>query len=134
MHSFAFRTDPDVATAASQDRDGIDAAQPQRCDPAAPAANDERALDARTLERAARAHRSLPWRRLAATALRHAVGLWSAWQRVQFARACERTLLRLDDRLLRDIGLDRSEIGSLGAEIAGTAEATRLWTRLRRMA
>jgi uncharacterized protein YjiS (DUF1127 family) len=36
----------------------------------------------------------------------------------------------LDDRMLRDLGLDRSEIPSLGAEIGGQAERTRVHAML----
>jgi uncharacterized protein YjiS (DUF1127 family) len=62
--------------------------------------------------------------------LQRAASLWSAWQRMQFARACQRALLQLDERTLRDIGVDRSEIRSLAAE----PEASRLWSRLGRTA
>lgn len=55
-----------------------------------------------------------PWRTLAA-----AVAAWRqrARQRAEFAS--------LDDRTLRDLGLDRSEQSSILAESAGVTEATR---------
>lgn len=36
-----------------------------------------------------------------------------------------RTLAQLDDRMLRDIGINRQEIGSIAAELTGSAEKTR---------
>lgn len=42
-------------------------------------------------------------------------GWWSAWQAHRQRRASEQLLRSLDDRTLKDIGLDRSEIGSLFA-------------------
>ena len=44
------------------------------------------------------------------------------WQRRQVAHATREALHGLDGRALRDIGLDRSEIGSVAAELAGLAE------------
>lgn len=46
--------------------------------------------------------------------------------RRRIARRTRQTLEWVDDRTLRDIGLLRSEIGSIASEIAGDAEATRL--------
>ena len=45
-----------------------------------------------------------------------------AWQRRRRDRATLRTLNSLDDRTLRDLGLHRSEIGAISAEIGGRAE------------
>jgi uncharacterized protein YjiS (DUF1127 family) len=47
----------------------------------------------------------------------------------QQARATRDALRTLDDHTLRDLGFDRSEIASVGAEIAGRADRTRVRTR-----
>lgn len=44
----------------------------------------------------------------------------------RFQRSELRELQALDDRMLKDIGLSRSELRSIGAELHGTAPATRL--------
>ena len=41
-------------------------------------------------------------------------------------RAAYDALRHLDDRMLRDLGFDRSEIASVAAEVSGTAERTRV--------
>ena len=48
-----------------------------------------------------------------------------AWRRWKAARATRLELSTLDARMLRDLGIDRSEVGSVAAEIAGLAERTR---------
>jgi uncharacterized protein YjiS (DUF1127 family) len=50
--------------------------------------------------------------------------LIDAWRRQGRHRATLRTLHAIDDRTLRDLGLHRSEIGALAAEIGGRAEIT----------
>ena len=56
------------------------------------------------------------------------VGLRStaaAWQCRRRRRAALRELESLDDHILHDIGIHRSELGSLVAEVIGAAPATR---------
>jgi uncharacterized protein YjiS (DUF1127 family) len=50
----------------------------------------------------------------------------SAWRRHRVERLNTLALRRLDARLLRDLGLDRSEAGSVACELSGSAERTRL--------
>ncbi|MBS1178318.1 MAG: hypothetical protein H6R06_2730 [Proteobacteria bacterium] len=49
----------------------------------------------------------------------------AAWQRSRRRRAALRELQSLDDHILHDIGIHRSELGSLVAEVIGAAPATR---------
>ena len=49
----------------------------------------------------------------------------AAWQRIRRRRAMLRELESLDDHMLRDIGVHRSEVSSLVAELIGAAPATR---------
>ena len=49
----------------------------------------------------------------------------TAWHRHRAARATEVALHELDDRALRDLGLDPSEIRSVAGEVAGLADLTR---------
>jgi uncharacterized protein YjiS (DUF1127 family) len=49
-----------------------------------------------------------------------------AWRQRRMARATYRSLRGLDARTLHDIGLDRSELRSVSAEIAGEADRTRM--------
>jgi uncharacterized protein YjiS (DUF1127 family) len=62
------------------------------------------------------------WPRLASAAR----AMIDAWCAMQTARARERALRLLDDRTLRDLGITRSEIASLVAEVDGRAEPTRI--------
>ncbi len=48
------------------------------------------------------------------------------WYRHRMAWDTYKSLRRLDARTLRDVGLDRSEMGSIADEITGEAEATRI--------
>jgi len=50
--------------------------------------------------------------------------LLAAWHRQRTHRATVATLRSLDDRTLRDLGLHRSEIGGLAAEIDGLADVS----------
>ena len=56
--------------------------------------------------------------------------LLAAWRRQRTHRATVATLRSLDDRTLRDLGLHRSEIGGVAAEIGGLAEVTYLRAQL----
>ncbi len=49
-----------------------------------------------------------------------------AWRRHRMAWDTYKSLRGLDARTLRDVGLDRSEMGSVAAEIAGEADRTRM--------
>ena len=69
--------------------------------------------------------RPAPWRALQALAelLRQCR---AAWRRQSEARQAHLALRELDAHTLRDLGLDRSELGSLVAEIGGQAGPTRV--------
>ena len=47
------------------------------------------------------------------------------WRRFRDAHRLARSLAELDDRTLRDLGLHRSEVSSLTAEVSGLANADR---------
>ena len=49
----------------------------------------------------------------------------AAWKRRRLARQTLIALHKLDARTLRDLGLDRSELVSVAAEVSGDAELTR---------
>ena len=53
-----------------------------------------------------------------------AIAAW--WQRRRAAAATRSALQLLDSRALHDIGLDRSEIHSVAAELAGCIERQRI--------
>jgi len=53
-------------------------------------------------------------------------GHFDAWRQRRLAWATYKSLRGLDARTLRDIGLDRSEMRSVSAEIAGEADRTRM--------
>jgi uncharacterized protein YjiS (DUF1127 family) len=80
--------------------------------------------------RAARAHRSALQARLFATGLSWLGGTlrraYAEWQRRSHARAVYATLSRLDTRTLHDLGMERSELTSVAAELSGSAELTRI--------
>jgi uncharacterized protein YjiS (DUF1127 family) len=101
--------------------------------PVPPSANDAifaTRPDAFELQAAARANRT----RAMADALVAGYGaladrlsrLRAAYLQHSEARATDRALRGLDARMLRDIGLDRSEIGSIAAEAAGLAAFSRI--------
>ncbi|HQR20933.1 MAG TPA: DUF1127 domain-containing protein [Burkholderiaceae bacterium] len=50
----------------------------------------------------------------------------ASWRRARDAHATYRALSRLDARTLRDVGLDRSELRSVAAELAGEADRSRI--------
>lgn len=64
--------------------------------------------------------------RIARGAIERVATACAAWQRQRFARAAVRALNGLDARTLRDLGLDRSELSSLAAELAGEAARQRV--------
>lgn len=72
------------------------------------------------------AHPARPWRAADLRWPRWLQPLVRHWRRMRRAAATRRELARLDDTMLRDLGLRRSEIGSISAELAGLAETTRL--------
>ena len=49
-----------------------------------------------------------------------------AYARLRKAKLTRDALASLDDRMLRDLGIARDEIGSLSAEVAGQVERTRM--------
>ena len=55
--------------------------------------------------------------------VRQAIARYRQHQR---ARNLHAALRQLDDRILRDLGINRSEITSLAAELTGQAECTRM--------
>ena len=57
---------------------------------------------------------------------RFVADLIEGWRRTSLCRATTLTLHSLDDRTLHDLGLHRSEIGGLAAELSGRAEITTL--------
>jgi uncharacterized protein YjiS (DUF1127 family) len=77
--------------------------------------------------RAARARLLATWAaagmRATAAFLRHARLRYRQWRE---ARAARNALSELDDRALHDLGLDRSEVASIAAEVSGAAERTRM--------
>ena len=54
------------------------------------------------------------------------LGAWAAFRQNRIARDTHLSLDELDDRTLRDLGLDRSETWSISMEAAGRAERTRM--------
>jgi uncharacterized protein YjiS (DUF1127 family) len=52
--------------------------------------------------------------------------LHASWSMARSARATYRALRQLDARTLHDLGLDRSEMRSVAAEIAGESDRTRV--------
>jgi uncharacterized protein YjiS (DUF1127 family) len=53
---------------------------------------------------------------------------YAVWRRQRLARVTYLALQRLDARTLRDLGLDRSELASITAELTSSAELTRART------
>ena len=82
------------------------------------------------LHASGRARRSQELARVIAAAWRAAGALagrtFANWRRTREARATSRMLSALDDHTLRDLGFHRSEIGSVAAEVHGTALPTRM--------
>jgi uncharacterized protein YjiS (DUF1127 family) len=70
-------------------------------------------------------HSARTLQRLVHAFVRALRGTAAAWHRSRRQRAMLRELQALDDHMLRDIGLHRSEVSSLAAELIGAAPATR---------
>jgi uncharacterized protein YjiS (DUF1127 family) len=75
------------------------------------------------------AHPVRPWRATDVAPLGWLPPLLAQWRRRRHAAALQRELDGLDDRTLRDVGLTRSETGSMSAELAGLAERSRTQVR-----
>jgi uncharacterized protein YjiS (DUF1127 family) len=90
------------------------------------------------LHQATRAHRSHAMGEIFAATARAVAAMlrdaYAGYVRRREAKAVRLALGELDDRTLRDLGLDRSEIGSVAAEVAGGAERTRILSALTRNA
>jgi uncharacterized protein YjiS (DUF1127 family) len=54
---------------------------------------------------------------------------WRSWRRQRQASATYESLGTLDDHTLRDLGIDRSELRSVAAEVEGRVERTRVRAR-----
>jgi uncharacterized protein YjiS (DUF1127 family) len=82
------------------------------------------------LLQAARAHRSYILGQAIAAAIQTTVAIarraLARHRQRRQARVAYDALRQLDDRTLRDLGFDRSEIMSVAAEVAGEAECTRV--------
>jgi uncharacterized protein YjiS (DUF1127 family) len=80
--------------------------------------------------RAARAHRSFTLGEIIAAAIQAAGAIarrtYTRYRQRRQARAIYEALHQLNDHTLRDLGLDRSEITSVAAEVTGEAERTRV--------
>lgn len=78
----------------------------------------------------ARRHRALMVGALAAAAVQGAAAIarrvYARLRQRWHARATYDSLQQLGDRELRDLGLDRSELASIAAEVSGGAESTRV--------
>jgi uncharacterized protein YjiS (DUF1127 family) len=78
----------------------------------------------------ARSHRSFTLGEILVAVLQVAISTahraYARYQQHRQAGAIYDTLRELDDRTLRDLGFDRSEIRSVAAELTGEAERTRM--------
>jgi uncharacterized protein YjiS (DUF1127 family) len=84
----------------------------------------------------ARAYRSYAFGEIAVavvtTVVEGILEMLARWQQYRKARDIRRALSELDDRTLHDLGLYRGEIGSVAAELSGSAERTRMLSALAR--
>jgi len=87
-------------------------------------------LDAHRLTIEARSERSASLAAILATLVASVASavrrLHASWSMARSARATYRALRQLDPRTLHDLGLDRSEMRSVAAEIAGESDRTRV--------
>jgi len=88
------------------------------------------------MQQVARAYRSYKFGEITAAVVTAMVDgildMLARWQQYRQAREITRALGELDDRTLHDLGLYRGEIGSVAAEMTGSAERSRMLSTLTR--
>ena len=88
------------------------------------------------VQKAARAYRSYALGEILVALMAHVAEIGrevaARWAKRRRARDVNAAFGELDDRALHDLGMHRSEIGSLAAEVTGDAERTRMLALLTR--